>query len=270
MPEATTQLTPSANTGLPPQATIDALIAKADGEPTPPPPPAKADTNAETKEPLLAGKFKTTEELAKAYQELQAKLGSAKATKSEEPANQPKEGEDSLSIPAEAVTAVTEAGFDMNELAAEFTANQGLTEATYEKLASKGFDKETVDTFIEGQQALAREYRSTVFSYAGGEDEYVALTSWAAQALSPEEKATFNSAVNGKDRNLAQLAVAGLQARMIGAVGKEPNLVSGKGSSSDGGYESDAQMTADMKDPRFKSDPAFRALVQRKAKALVN
>ena len=61
-------------------------------------------------------------------------------------------------------------------------------------------------------------------------------------------------------------AVAGLKARFDATVGFEPqrSVEANKARSGADRYESVAQMTKDMGDPRYKKDPAFRLKVQDK------
>jgi len=52
------------------------------------------------------------------------------------------------------------------------------------------------------------------------------------------------------------MAVQGLKARMGGNA--EPNLVRGKAAISQSQFDSQAQITEAMKDPRYAKDPAYR------------
>jgi hypothetical protein len=83
--------------------------------------------------------------------------------------------------------------------------------------------------------------------------------------LTPDEVKAFNAAVIGTPA-AQSLAISGLKARFEAAVGSDPSLVRGSAAAggAGAGYQSRAEVTADMKDPRYKKDPAYRAAVQAK------
>lgn len=244
------------------EARVQELVDKAEG---------KAPEKAEEAPKLLAGKYKTTEELEKAYKELESKQG---ARQNEKAAEAPKEQDpaanvEGLEIPAEAVKQVADAGLDLDGLAKEYAENNGLTQETYAKLASQGLTQDIVDRFIEGEKARAREYSATIKSAVGGEDDYAKLSAWAAKNMTEAEKSAYNAAVSSGDVEQARLAVLGLKQRMTAAVGQDPDLVEGTPSSDNDGFKSDAELIAALRDPRFKKDPAYQEEVKRRAASLI-
>jgi hypothetical protein len=72
--------------------------------------------------------------------------------------------------------------------------------------------------------------------------------------------------VSSGNADQAKLAALGLGAKFERANGSDPKrLLGGQSAGSTGDvYESMAQVTAAMKDPLYKADPAFRAKVQSK------
>lgn len=211
----------------------------------------------------LPEKFANAEEMAKAYGELENKLSQPK----EEPKKETKEEAkpDTLEIEKTAEKAVEQAGLDMNALQQEYNEKGTLDDKSYEALEKAGIPKSYVDQFIKGQEAIAQQLQNTIKGEVGGADKYTEITTWAKDALSPTEIEAFNKTVNGGDLEAVRLAVTGLKARFDTANGSEPELLSGKASSdSPGGYQSWAQVTEAMKDPRYSSDPAFRQTVQDK------
>lgn len=165
-------------------------------------------------------------------------------------------------------------GLTRDGLATEFSAG-GLSDGSYAKLATKGIDRATVDQFLGGVKAQASAataaYESEVYAAAGSKEKYTELVSWAKGALSAEEIDTYNEAVNSGNAKLAAFAVAGLQARHTVANPAEPSLIN-KGAPSGGatGYESWAQVKADMKDPKYAADPAYRAQVAERLRVSPN
>lgn len=231
-------------------------------------PPADQGKPEETK--LILGKYKTYEELEKAHEELQRKLGQPSQkvgddTKkdSEESGQKPPEGDKS----AEAREAVENAGLNFDAYAKEFADNGKLSDATYEALEKNGIPKDLVDQYIAGQTALADAEASRVFNLAGGEAEYRAMCRWAMQNLSKQEIAAFDAAVTSGDPALATLAVNGLKAQYTNVHGIKPSTVVLGDTSVDtlgDVFRSRAEVTTAMKDPRYKTDEAYRRDVANK------
>lgn len=127
-----------------------------------------------------------------------------------------------------------------------------------------GFSKSLVDSWIAGQDALANTTRDSMYELAGGEEQYGQMVQWASDNLPESEVDAFNATMNTQDANLIKLAVQGLFARYRSEA--EPNLIQGNNSSeaTGGTFESTAQMTEAMRDPRYATDPAYRQAVANK------
>jgi len=222
--------------------------------------PVQEEQQVESSRPEgLPEKFESVEALAKSYAELESKLGQPKEEAKEEAKAEPT---NDLEI---ADKAVESAGLNMEALTQEYAENGELGEQSYEALAKAGIPKETVDQFIAGQQAVAAQQQNEIKSLVGGDDAYTEMTAWAQQNLTPAEVDAYNQAVNAGNMETIKLAVTGLQARYTAANGTDPKLLSGKAApTSQGGYESWAQVQVDMGDPRYAKDPAFQAEVQEK------
>ncbi|WMM95013.1 scaffolding protein [Pelagibacter phage HTVC304P] len=206
----------------------------------------------------LPEKFKSVEDLAKSYQELEKKLGDS----------QPKETEVSKDTNSDldiAEKAVETAGLNMETLASEYAEKGELDEKSYEALEKAGIPKDYVNQFIEGQKAIADQQATSIKEMVGGAEAYAEMSNWAAENMSEEEKTAYNTAVNSKDLETAKLAVVGLKAKFERANGNEPNLLEGKGTvSGEKGYASWAEVTRAMSDDRYSKDPAYQAMVQEK------
>ena len=87
------------------------------------------------------------------------------------------------------------------------------------------------------------------------------MLEWANDNLQPSEVEAFNSQIESLDAN-TQLAVTGLYARYQNSEGLPPSLLSGEvGQDTAPRYESLAQLTSAMSDPKYANDPAYRARV---------
>lgn len=226
---------------------------------------------ADTDRPAwLNEKFKSPEDLAKAYEELEKKLGSKtekdETTSNDKPDDQPTPG-DQTEARKVADEAAKKAGLDLNGLSQKFW-NQGTIDDTdYSALEKAGYPKTLVDQFIAGQQAVLSQRSQSVYSTVGGEENYQAMIQWAGENLKPNEIAAFNKTVNGSDMDTIMFAVRGLKAQYDGQVGYEPaTQVRGQTSpkSSPVAYRSVAELEKDMGDPRYQRDPAFRKEVETK------
>lgn len=221
----------------------------------------------------LPEKFKDPEDLAKAYSELEKKLGS-RTSEPEVTADDDLDDEASEDVEDKAATVTKEevrevtekAGLDFDELSASYWENGELETKHYEMLEKAGIPKAIVDQYIAGQEALLNATRSTVFNTVGGEDSYNSMTEWAAENFSKEEIGAYNRAVNSGDMDSAMMAVKGLKARFDSINGYEPERQV-KGATAKAGsstYRSVSELQEDMGNPKYWSDPAFRKDVERK------
>jgi len=221
--------------------------------------------SAQSKPEGLPEKFNSVEDLAKSYAELEKKLGGqSQETKDEvDPvAKATPKSDNNLEI---AEKAVTDAGLDMSSLQAEYAEKGELDTKSYEALEKAGISKEYVDSYIAGQEAIAKTQADEIKSTVGGDDTYQEMVDWASKNMTEGEKTAYNKAVNSKDIETAKLAVVGLKAKFESANGNEPSLVEGKGTiTGQDGYRSWAEVTAAMGDDRYQKDPAYQAMVQEK------
>ena len=223
-------------------------------------------TENENRPGWLPEKFKSPEDMAKAYGELEGKLGkSDEATKDLEPKEEVKKEEGNLSID-KAEKAVENAGLNMSSLQDEYNDGGQLKESSYEALQKAGIPKDYVDAFIKGQEAIATQTSNTLKQEVGGTESYNNMMSWAADNLNEAEISSFNKTVNGKDIEATRLAIQGLNARYKNNVGDEPSLQSANKSSTANaqGYRSWAEVTSAMNDERYSTDDAYRNDVQNK------
>lgn len=234
----------------------------------------------------LPEKFKTVEDFANSYAELEKKLGAGKPAEGSDTQEEAKENVDKSTsetpkqteTPKEEVTdegktpeeqakeAVENAGLDFDELSAKYWEKGALEDSDYEALEKAGIPRHLVDQFAAGQQALIQMERQEAFSAVGGEENYTSMIQWAAENFTDKEIETYDKAVNGNDKAARMMAIEGLKARFEAKVGFEPKRLAGANGSRPtlDVYESVAQLQADMRDPRYGKDPAFIAKVEAK------
>ena len=240
---------------------------------------------------LIAGKFKTVQDMANSYKELEGKLGSVTE-------------EDQVSESTEETTGVPEGyeeyyqedgtvdynsvnenygeilgeifkenSIDPYKIAAEFDKNEGeIPEEMYQSLLDAGLSANAVDSylkgvavergFIEGEEGtaeeLAQEEVKGIRDSIGGDEAYGKMVSWALDNLSKSEIEAFNEATNTMSGPQLSMMVQGLYTRYQNAMGVEPSLYSGRPAA--GGptpYRSTAEVVAAMSDPRWEKDVSY-------------
>lgn len=216
-------------------------------------PADKPADKAKPEEKLLAGKFKTAEELERSYLELQKQFS---GKKQEEPAKK------------EAPVADAPKGFDMAALNAEYADNDGkLSPATLERLNKQGITQATLDTFFAGQKALMAQMQTSLSEAVGGDDTLTSLLEWAKTGLSKGEQALYNAAVDARNTEGAKMLLQGMLAKYTAAVGSDPELIGGGTGGRDSDlapYKSNMEMIKDMNSRRYAEDPAFRETVKKR------
>lgn len=214
--------------------------------------------SSESRPEWLPEKFKSPEDMAKAYAELESKLGQPKQDATPSDNKQPQ-------TPENPQQALQDKGLDLNEFSQEFASKGELSQESYEKLAKAGYSKDIVDNYIAGQQARAAQFETSIKSEVGGEERYGEMIEWAKANMTPAEIAAYNAAVSSGNADQAKLAALGLSAKFSKAVGSDPQrLLGGQKAGSEDVFESTAQVTEAMRDPRYAKDPAYRAKVQAK------
>jgi len=103
---------------------------------------------------------------------------------------------------------------------------------------------------------------STLKGMVGGDENYTQMVTWASENLPREEVELFNSVMSRGDPLAAYYAIQATALRYADADGVEGNRVSGRTRASSGPgdvFRSQAEVVAAMNDPRYDSDPAYRA-----------
>jgi hypothetical protein len=208
----------------------------------------------------LPEKFKSAEDMANAYAELEKRMGQgAGEVEEEQPQQQEEQTNDNNQEAGNYNEAVVEAS-------QEFFANDGqLSEETYQKLEEVGLPRDLVDSYAAGQQALVQGEEAEIKGVAGG--EYDAMAEWANEHLPPEEIDAFDEAVTGGTVSQAKLAVQGLYARYQNANGAtQPKLVQGAVSgTSTMPFKSMQELARAQSDPRYRSgDKAYHQEIDRR------
>lgn len=228
----------------------------------------KYQQNEESNE-LIGGKFKSQEDLLKAYEELQKKMGAETPEEGEEPTEESTEV--SEEAPAEEPEEVAPARAAIDKASKAYEESGELSEETLEELAQMD-SKDLIKAYLESYKAQAESAKQatiaqsevdSLMASAGGVDQYNEMVQWAASNFSAEEIGAFNQAT--QNAASARFAIEALKNRYTSANGAEPSLVTGKRAAPKvEGYRSNAELARDIADPRYHTDPAFRQDVEAK------
>jgi hypothetical protein len=208
---------------------------------------AQPTEQTEERPSWLPEKFNSAEDLAKAYGELEQQ------NSSDEP----------VAPPTEQPSEPTELGTAIESATTEFMEGGELSDATFETLSKAGLPREFVETYLQGQQAIVDTQSAQVMETVGGQANYQAMSEWASDSLSESELQAFNEVVESGSVEQANMAVRGLYAQYRSAGGEAPSLMQGDTTgNTTKPFNSAAQVTEAMRDPRYKTDPAYRKDVQ--------
>ena len=215
---------------------------------------------SQQEEQVYAGKYKTAQELEKAYMELQSKLGEQEKGETEVAEKEP-EDKPTLSEGATLITSATD----------EYYANGNqLTPETLQKFSSMS-SQDLIKAYMEVQQLpeyqqaqqtpveISESQVNQIKNAAGGEAAYANIINWAKSNLEAEQINAFDDVVNTGSVQAINLAVAGLKAQYDNANGVEGRMVTGKAPTNSGDvFRSQQELVAAMNDPRYDRDPAYR------------
>jgi hypothetical protein len=217
---------------------------------------ATPEEQTEDRPEWLPEKFKSPEDMASAYSELEKKMGAG--VEQEEESEVQEETDDTQEEDLDSNNIVVEAS-------KEFFQNDGkLSEETYEKLAKAGISREIVDSYAAGQKALMDSQEGDIKSVTNG--EWDAMADWATNNLSPQEIETFDQMVTQGSVDQAKLAVKGVYAQYRAENGSGPRLVQGAVSgSSTIPFKSNQELARAMSNPKYKSgDKAYHEEIDRR------
>ena len=226
---------------------------------------------------LILGKFKSVEDLAASYKELEGKLGTV--TEEDQPQATEEEGKQQSDSDVNyeelygdgVYSVLQEVGIDPKDISNRFMEEGNLNDDDYAKLQEGGFSRTLVDTYLEGLRSagnvmeIAGQQIQGIKDSVGGEESYSQMVNWALNNLPAAEVDAFNQLTETGSAPAIKMAVQGLYSQYNNAMGIEPNLVTGKAASSGPNpYRSTAEVVAAMSDKRYGKDVTYTQSVQEK------
>ena len=216
---------------------------------------------AEQQEQLLAGKFKSAEDLEQGYIELQKKLGGPKEEETAEPEEKPeakeeKEEEDSKIDTSFLNTLWEEAQGEFKQETLEKLSNMEAKDIAQMYLQEKAEAPEPTQSEFTDQNV------KDLKNVAGGEEQYTQMMQWAGDNLQKGEIEMFDAIMDRGDPLAAFFAVQALAYRFSDVQGKDGQMLTGKAAKADGDvFKSQAQVVKAMSDPQYEKDPAYRQAI---------
>ena len=223
---------------------------------------------------LLAGKFKSTEELEKAYLEAQKLIGQ----RGQQPTDKDSlQVEDQPELAPEQYTpelgkqlygdtvstAIEAAQINPLEMAQKVYAGQDVSSYVDALVNQGGLPREVVETYLQGikpaaapaqqqGEGLTEADAAELKALVGGEQKFQQLSQWAVANLEPQDLADYNAAVDSGNKGAARFALKQLQVRSSSS--GEPKLISGGSPITADVFDSDRQAL----DARSKQDASGR------------
>lgn len=227
---------------------------------------------------LILGKFKSVEDLAASYKELEGKLGAATEENQAETSEQEETETTESDFDAEEyygdglASVLEEVGIDPQEISNRFTETGEINDDDYTKLGEAGFSRQVIDTYLDGLrnggvtgEDIASAQIQGIKDSVGGDDNYSKMVAWAVDNLPANEVNEFNSLTETGNATAIKFAVQGLYSQYNNAMGVEPNLVTGRASQSGPTpFRSTAEVVTAMSDPRYGKDVTYTEDVQRR------
>lgn len=204
---------------------------------------------AQEEQQLLAGKYKSTEDLEKGYLELQKRLSSKQQDEAPEEVDQSEEDQ-----PEEA---------SLYDVIME-SFRQGQWDQETVNQVSKMDPIDVANMFLQNQQpqqgpVATAEDIEQIQSSVGGDENYVSMLQWASQNLSEQEIAMYDTVMDRGDPLAMFFAAQALFGRFQDAVGVDGQLLTGSAPRNTADvFRSQAEVVRAMSDPRYENDPAYR------------
>jgi hypothetical protein len=208
----------------------------------------------------LPEKFTDPEAMAKAYSELEKKMGQPKENQGLKVEQKAEEVELPTGDPK------TVLGDELfGEIEAHYSENGNLSEDIYTKLQEAGLNRNVVDAYVEGHAMRTQRYEEEVTSGVGGKEAYREMAAWAADNMTEAEVATINESVLSGNTAKAQMAVNWLKGRFESSEGSEPNLIEGDNAPATGTkqFASRDEYVHAISDAKYKSDPKYKSQVDK-------
>lgn len=214
----------------------------------------------EAQEQLLAGKYKSAEELEKGYLELQQKLSNKEEPEAEAETETEETAEPNI------LDRVWDEATSGNDFTPELT--EELNKMAPQDLANLYLDyRQNNQNAQPESRDFSEENIKELKGIVGGEENYTNMISWAQKSLNKQEVDMFDAVMERGDPLAAFFAVRSLAYAYNDSIGYDGNMVQGKAPrQSNDQFRSQQEVVRAMGDPRYEEDPAYRKDIMEKLK----
>ncbi|KPA96907.1 capsid assembly protein [Pseudomonas asplenii] len=156
---------------------------------------------------------------------------------------------------------------------AEYEEDGKLSDDSYMQLEKAGYSRGFVNSFMQGQEALAESFVTKVMDFAGGRDKFNQVLEHM-KANSPDAADMLYAAIERQDLVAIKTTInLGMSSRAK-KFGKSPERTVTKRAEAPArttngpeGYSSQAEMVKDMSSTKYRDDAVFRAQVEARVMA---
>ena len=214
----------------------------------------------EAQEQLLAGKYKSAEELEKGYLELQQKLSNKEEPEAEAETETEETAEPNI------LDRVWDEATSGNDFTPELT--EELNKMAPQDLANLYLDyRQNNQNAQPESRDFSEENIKELKGIVGGEENYTNMVQWAQKSLNKQEVDMFDAVMERGDPLAAFFAVRSLAYAYNDSIGYDGNMVQGKAPrQSNDQFRSQQEVVRAMGDPRYEEDPAYRKDIMEKLK----
>lgn len=174
------------------------------------------------------------------------------------------EAEPEVEAPKELIT-----NTEMEGYVQEIMAGGDISDASKADLMGRGIPESLIQSMVAGHRATMQQQFAKAESIVGGKDRLNGIFSWAANNLSPEQRASVNAGLASPTSEATLLGLAAMYDRAQSEKPKagEPReapqySTNPAGRATIGGYTSKTEMYTAMGDPRYATDAKYRAEVE--------
>ncbi|WP_203306406.1 capsid assembly protein [Pseudomonas weihenstephanensis] len=156
-----------------------------------------------------------------------------------------------------------------DRIESEYEENGQLSEDSYVQLEKAGYSRGFVNSFMQGQEALAETFVGKIMDFAGGKEQFQRICKHL-QANSPDAADMLADAISRQDLGAIRTTINLGMASQTKKFGKSPSRTlnrraaapAGRSVAGPDGYTSQADMIKDMSSREYREDASFRAKVE--------
>ena len=236
------------------------------------------EQQAEQEPDLIGGKFRSQEDLLKAYQELERKQGQQpeQAETAEEPAESYSVEQAVEVYGKENVDALQEKGISLNDLMWKADNGEDISDSFDDLAEVFKVPRQVVENYVSKAQPggdaappeLTASDEADLKALVGGDQGFEQMADWARSNLPEDEINRFDAVVDSNNKDAIHMAIQAMQARMNAKDSVvEPKLIGGGNVAEPSRFESQQQVLDAMNKLNdrgqrlYDIDEAYRAKV---------